>query len=114
MIKEDELTSPNSCLNRAFPTEMVFVLLARDAAAPVAIRAWVSERLRLRKNKLEDQQIKDALFCAESMDRQREGINRPEPVAWAIYDKGSDELLGVEPTKPEETAGEYLVPLYPR
>lgn len=33
MIKRDEVSNPNSCLNRAKDDEMVFVLLARDEAA---------------------------------------------------------------------------------
>lgn len=50
MRKKEELSNPNSCMNRARESEMTFVLLGRDAAAPVAIRAWVRERLRLGKN----------------------------------------------------------------
>ena len=50
MRKEDELSKEHTCMQHAHPKEMVFVLLSRDAAAPVAIRAWVAERLRLGKN----------------------------------------------------------------
>ena len=71
MIKTDELTDSNSCMNRARDDEMTFVLLARDAAAPVAIKAWVAERIRLGKNKLEDAQIQDALHCAVIMESSR-------------------------------------------
>jgi hypothetical protein len=46
----------------------LFVLLSRDAAAPVAIRAWVAERLRLGKNTETDQQIVEALACARTME----------------------------------------------
>lgn len=70
MIKLEELTSPNSCMTRAKEHEMTFVLLARDAAAPVAIRAWVTERIRLGANTLDDKQIKDALHCASFMEQQ--------------------------------------------
>lgn len=74
MKKREELTDPNSCMNRAKDDEMTFVLLARDAAAPVAIRAWVEERLRLGKNRRLDIQILDiqiieALSCAIEMER---------------------------------------------
>mgnify|MGYP001563281118 CR=1 FL=1 len=62
---------PDSCLSRARGDEMIFVLLARDAAAPVAIRAWVNERLRLGKNKSDDSQILSALAIARSMEEQR-------------------------------------------
>jgi len=71
MIKSEELTHPASCMNRAHAGEMMFVLLARDAAAPVAIRAWASERVRIGKNRPTDAQIIDALGCAIEMERQR-------------------------------------------
>ena len=35
MRKEDELTKEHTCMQHAHPKEMVFVLLSRDAAAPV-------------------------------------------------------------------------------
>ena len=71
MIKRDEISEPESCLNKARDNERLFVLLARDAAAPVAIRAWVAERLRLGKNKLDDAQIREALDCAARMEIER-------------------------------------------
>ena len=42
MKKTDELADPTSCLNKARDDERLFVLLARDPAAPVTIRAWVA------------------------------------------------------------------------
>jgi hypothetical protein len=74
MIKRDELDDHNSCLNRASDSERIFVLLARDAAAPVAIRAWAAERIRIGKNALTDDQIVEALECAMRMDRERAEI----------------------------------------
>jgi hypothetical protein len=71
MIKRDEIDDQNSCLNRAGDGERIFILLARDAAAPAAIRAWVAERIRLGKNSLDDAQIVEALQCAMYMDRER-------------------------------------------
>lgn len=68
VIKREELTNPNSCMSRAHDEEMTFVLLGRDAAAPVAIRAWMAERIRIGKNKPGDAQILEALQCAESME----------------------------------------------
>ena len=55
---------------------MIFVLLGRDAAAPVAIRAWVQERIRIGKNKSTDAQIEEAIQCADDMefDRSRGGL----------------------------------------
>lgn len=37
MRKRDELTDPNSCMNKASDDEWTFVLLGRDAAAPGAV-----------------------------------------------------------------------------
>lgn len=71
MLKRDEQQQPNSCFNRAQDTEMVFVLLARDPCASKAIRAWVDCRIKAGKNKRGDQQIIEALECANAMDRQR-------------------------------------------
>jgi hypothetical protein len=71
MLKQKELSDPNSCWNKARPGERVFVLLERDAAAPVAIRAWVKERVRLGKNKMGDAQITEALECARLMESER-------------------------------------------
>ncbi len=70
MIKREELSNPYSCMNRADEDEMTFVLLGRDAAAPVAIRAWVAERIRLGKNGAEDPQILSALKCATTIEQQ--------------------------------------------
>ncbi len=68
MIKCEELENPTSCLNKARDDELIFVLLARDAAASVAIRAWVQERIRIGKNRLDDPQIIEALACAKKME----------------------------------------------
>ena len=73
MRKQDELVDPNSCMSRAKPGEMVFVLLARDKAAPKAIRAWIVERIRLGLNKLDDPQIREAEDCAQTMDGSVDG-----------------------------------------
>ena len=71
MKKKEEITNPQSCLSKADPEEMLFVLLARDAAAPGAIRFWASERLRMRMNDADDDKIKEALACADAMYKQR-------------------------------------------
>lgn len=71
MLKRDELADPNSCWNKARDDERVFVLLARDSAAPAAIRGWVAERLALGKNAPDDPQITEALSCAAMMDREQ-------------------------------------------
>ena len=71
MRKRDELTNPAGCMYRARDDELTFVLLGRDAAAPVAIRAWVAERIRLGKNTPADPQVAEALECADTMERER-------------------------------------------
>jgi hypothetical protein len=70
MRKKDELSKEHTCMQHAHAEEMVFVLLSRDSAAPVAIRAWVAERLRLGKNAETDAQIVDALECARVMETE--------------------------------------------
>lgn len=68
MRKRDELSSPASCMSRAKLDEMTFVLLGRDKAAPLAIRAWVEARILLGKNKRDDVQVVEALQCAILME----------------------------------------------
>jgi hypothetical protein len=70
MRKRDELTDPNSCMSRAKDDEWTFVLLGRDAAAPATVRFWVSERLRMKKNREDDPQIVEALAWCEAVDRE--------------------------------------------
>lgn len=60
MRKVDELTNPNSCLSKARSDEWTFVLLGRDRAACIAVRAWIEERIRLGKNTADDPQIQEA------------------------------------------------------
>lgn len=79
MIKRDELTNPESCMSRARDDEMTFVLLGRDKAAPLAIRSWVMERIRLGKNKPEDPQVMEALACAKAMDGKDPA---PDDMVW--------------------------------
>lgn len=71
MRKAAELLNVGSCFNRAHAREMMFVLLSRDAAAPVAIRAWAEERIRIGKNTAADDQIREALMCADIMENER-------------------------------------------
>lgn len=75
MLKRDEIEDTTSCLNRASDGERLFVLLARDPAAPVAIRAWIAERLRLGKNTPSDEQIREAFECASLMELERAEVD---------------------------------------
>ena len=86
MIKRDELEDIQSCFNKASDGERLFVLLARDPAAPVAIRAWIAERIRLGKNAPGDEQIREAFECANLMDMERveiESARRQQQMRWA-------------------------------
>jgi hypothetical protein len=58
--KIDEIKNPNSCFNKARPEELIFVLLERDEATPIAIQAWIEARIRLGKNSADDKQITEA------------------------------------------------------
>jgi len=79
MIKREELSNPNSCLNRAKDDEVVFVLRAHDITAPSVIRYWCIERIATGKNKRDDEQIMSALADAERMERQRKGEDCVRP-----------------------------------
>jgi hypothetical protein len=86
VIKRDEIEYSESCLNKARDDERLFVLLSRDPAAPVAIRAWVAERLRLGKNTSDDGQVVEALECARLMEVERAEVDaarRQEKIRWA-------------------------------
>ena len=72
MLKANELSAPFSCINKARDDEMLFVLLARDSCAPVAIRAWVEARILAGLNKRDDLKIIEALQCADAMEIQRQ------------------------------------------
>jgi hypothetical protein len=59
-IKCQELANPNSCLNKATDHEWLFVLLGRDLSAPVAVRAWIDDRIKRHLNTRDDAQICEA------------------------------------------------------
>lgn len=40
MTKREELSNPESCLNKAADDEPIFVLRAKDMLSPLAIEAW--------------------------------------------------------------------------
>lgn len=71
MRKRDELTDPNSCMSRAKDDEWTFVLLGRDTAATVAVRAWIQERIRLGKNKPDDPQIVEAEGWIQNVESEQ-------------------------------------------
>lgn len=75
MRKQDELAVPTSCLNKAIETELLFVLLGRDKAAPAAVRAWIEERIRLDKNQRTDPQIVEAEQWINNVLAEQERAN---------------------------------------
>lgn len=77
MQKVRELTDPGSCINRAHPEEMTFVLLGRDPIAADAIQFWALLRVETGKNDRQDAQIIEAMECAKSM-RAYSGPARPD------------------------------------
>jgi hypothetical protein len=74
MKKWDELSDPDSCLNRAHDDEILFVLLARDKASPATVRFWIEERIRLGLNGPDDPQIQEASIRAHEMEQTRDEI----------------------------------------
>lgn len=72
MFKLQELSNPDSCLNKARDGEMLFVLRAHDTCAPAAIRYWIRERLASGKNQEDDPQIIEATETANEMEHQQE------------------------------------------
>ena len=69
MKKREELNLSDSCLNRADMDELIFVLLARDIAATVAVAAWIEARIASGKNRPSDAQIIEAWEWIEQVRR---------------------------------------------
>lgn len=59
------------CYANAEPDEPMFVLLARDPTAPSVIANWVAGRIVSGKNRVSDDQIAEALACADAMEAWR-------------------------------------------
>lgn len=74
MLKREERFNLNSCFNRAYQDENIFVLMGRDSVAPATIRFWANERVRLGQNERDDKQIQEALELAERMEDERPQI----------------------------------------
>ena len=64
------------CYDKAEPDEPLFVLLARDPAAPGLVEAWAAERLLLiedgTKPEADQPMIEEALRCAAAMRSWRD------------------------------------------
>lgn len=69
-IKRDEISNPDSCLNRAFRDEPIFVLRAKDKLAAKLVRDWAAKAVI--EGHHEDAKIKAAWRYADAMDAWRE------------------------------------------
>lgn len=71
MRKQEELSNPKSCLNKATENEALFVLLGRDKTTPQTIEFWAIERMRLGLNQWGDPQIMEALTLAREIRQEQ-------------------------------------------
>ena len=71
MIKSEELSNPNSCINTAKEDEWVFVFKSKDPIAPDLIREWVKRRIEKGLNTKGDAKTEEALQCASFMEEYR-------------------------------------------
>jgi len=72
MTKVEEQLNPLSCWNKAHDFESLFILLARDAAAPATIAFWINERIKLGLNQEGDPQLLEAAERAMTMRHEYE------------------------------------------
>jgi hypothetical protein len=74
MIKSLELSSQQSCFNKAAADEPVFVLRAKDSVAAMTVRHWAT----MASGVHEKEKISEALKLADAMDEYRENLSRPQ------------------------------------
>ncbi len=72
MIKSEELSNPNSCLNKAKDDEILFVLLDRDLAFADTVRYWIEKRIQFGLNKREDLKMIEAANCVQKVLRKQQ------------------------------------------
>lgn len=70
MLKRDELSQPDSCLNKAGDDELIFVLLARDPAAADTVRYWAARRVELGLNTADHPKILSAYEWVRQAEQQ--------------------------------------------
>jgi hypothetical protein len=71
MLKQDEVSNPDSCLNRAAIDEPVFVLRANDPLAPIMVRSWAERYIASKFGRPSAQQARkyyEALRSASLME----------------------------------------------
>ncbi len=64
MIKEREISTPTSCLNKAKDDEPIFVLRANDPLAPAVVACWAALAAQ---GLHEEWKVKEALALAQQM-----------------------------------------------
>jgi hypothetical protein len=67
MRKRDELSNPESCLNKAHDDEMLFIFLGRDRAAAAGVQTWIDKRIELGLNHPDDAKIVSARQWIETV-----------------------------------------------
>ncbi len=65
MLKKQELSVPNSCLNKAAPSEPIFVIRAKDPLAPMLIRHWAT----MAEGVHEGEKVMEARSLADEIER---------------------------------------------
>ncbi len=72
MIKSEELSNPNSCLNKAKDDEILFVILDRDLAFAGTILYWIEKRIQLGLNKRDDLKMIETANCVQKVLRKQQ------------------------------------------
>jgi hypothetical protein len=65
MMKYQELSDPNSCLNKAADDEPLFVLRSTDKLAPALVRLWADLAAA---HGCAEEKVRDAVLAAERME----------------------------------------------
>lgn len=65
MLKKQELSVPNSCLNKAASSEPIFVIRGKDILAPMLIRHWAT----MAEGVHEAEKVHEARGLADEIER---------------------------------------------
>jgi hypothetical protein len=68
-LKRDEISDPNSCLNRAADDEPIFILRAKDPLAAKLVEEWAAKAVLEQAH--EDPKIQAAYRFAQAMKEWR-------------------------------------------
>lgn len=101
--------SDYDCYAKAGPDEEMFVLLARDAIAPMLVRQWAHQRSMQistgAKPETDYPMVKEALACADKMEKWRhENIEMPNndaAIVTAEAEARGTRSYTDRPTKPQ-------------